>query len=158
MKKDTGARWEITIDGVPRSYRDRKEMAIEGAEYLKSRNPTAEVTVRDYTGKEPPFVIKPQLPQVKRGPAGSMPSRSRANYYEARLVLPKRRSTNPLANSCGLIRAPTRDCSRNGVGPFDLLLRLEKRPTLIEPALTICPCRLTATSEIVVIKASYGLA
>jgi len=62
MKKDTGARWEITIDGVPRSYRDRKEMAIEGAEYLKSRNPTAEMTVRDYTGKEPPFVIKPQLP------------------------------------------------------------------------------------------------
>jgi hypothetical protein len=27
MKKDTGARWEITIDGVPRSFRDRKEMA-----------------------------------------------------------------------------------------------------------------------------------
>jgi hypothetical protein len=66
MKKDTGARWEITIDGVPRSYRDRKEMAIEGAEYLKSRNPTSEVTVRDYTGKEPPIVIKPQLPKVKR--------------------------------------------------------------------------------------------
>jgi hypothetical protein len=66
MKKDTGARWEITIEGVPRSYRDRKEMAIEGAEYLKSRNPTSEVTVRDYEGKESPIVIKPQLPQVKR--------------------------------------------------------------------------------------------
>jgi hypothetical protein len=36
---------------VPRSYRDRKEMAIEGAEYLKSRNPTSEVTVRDYEGQ-----------------------------------------------------------------------------------------------------------
>ena len=41
-------------------------MAIEGAEYLKSRNPTSEVTVRDYEGKEPPIVIKTQLPQVKR--------------------------------------------------------------------------------------------
>jgi hypothetical protein len=38
MKKDTGARWEITIDGVPRSYRDRKEMAIEGAEYLEPKS------------------------------------------------------------------------------------------------------------------------
>ena len=35
MKKDTGARWEINIDGVPRSYRDRKVVAIEGAEYHK---------------------------------------------------------------------------------------------------------------------------
>jgi hypothetical protein len=66
MKKDTGARWEITIDCVPRGYRDRKEMAIEGAEYLKSRNPTSEVTVRDYEGKGPLIVIKSQLPQVKR--------------------------------------------------------------------------------------------
>jgi hypothetical protein len=66
LKKDTGARWEITIDGVPRGYRDRKEMAIEGGEYLKSRNPTSEVTVRDYAGKESPMVIKPQLPHVKR--------------------------------------------------------------------------------------------
>ena len=65
MQKDTGARWEITVDGVPRSYRDRKEMAIEGAEYLKSRNPTSEVTVRDYEGKEPTIVIKPQQPRVK---------------------------------------------------------------------------------------------
>jgi hypothetical protein len=27
---------------------------------------SAEVTVRDYEGKESPIVIKPQLPQVKR--------------------------------------------------------------------------------------------
>jgi len=42
-KKNSGARWEITVDGVPRSYRDRKDMAIEGAQYLKSRNPHADV-------------------------------------------------------------------------------------------------------------------
>jgi len=65
-KTNTGARWEIAIDGVARSYRDRKEMAIEGAHYLKSRNPHAEVTVRDYDGIELPIVIKAQPPQVKR--------------------------------------------------------------------------------------------
>jgi hypothetical protein len=40
-------------------------MAIEGAECLKSRNPTSDVTVRDYEGKEPTIVIKPQQPRVK---------------------------------------------------------------------------------------------
>jgi hypothetical protein len=58
MQKDTGARREITVDGVPRSYRDRKDIAIEGAEYLKSRNPASEVMVRDYEGKEPSIVTK----------------------------------------------------------------------------------------------------
>jgi hypothetical protein len=41
-------------------------MAIEGAEYLKSRNPISEVTVRDDEGKEPPIVIKTQQPRVKQ--------------------------------------------------------------------------------------------
>jgi hypothetical protein len=58
MNKDTGARWEITVDGVPRSYRDRKEMAVGGTEYLKSRNPASEVTVHDYEARKPPIVIK----------------------------------------------------------------------------------------------------
>jgi hypothetical protein len=47
-KKNTGARWEIAVDGTPRSYRDRKEIAIASAEFLKSMNPGAEVAVRDY--------------------------------------------------------------------------------------------------------------
>jgi hypothetical protein len=63
--KLTGAHWEITVDGVPRSARDRKEMAIEGAEFLKSRNPNCKVTVRDHEGIEPPIVIKAVAPQVK---------------------------------------------------------------------------------------------
>ena len=66
LKKDTGARWEITVDGVSRSYRDRKEMAIEGAEYLKSKNPSSEVRVRDYKGEAPSIVIKTQQPRVKQ--------------------------------------------------------------------------------------------
>jgi hypothetical protein len=45
MKKDTGARWEITIDGKSRSYRDDKAIAIGSAEYAKEKNPTVEVTV-----------------------------------------------------------------------------------------------------------------
>jgi hypothetical protein len=41
-------------------------MAIEGAEYLKSKNPGAEVMVRDYDSVEPPVVIKAQLPPLMR--------------------------------------------------------------------------------------------
>jgi hypothetical protein len=66
MKKNTGARWEITVDGTARSFRDDKRLAIEGAEFLKSRNPNSEVTVRDYEVVEPPIVIKGQLPHVTR--------------------------------------------------------------------------------------------
>src|SRR5712675_684864 len=45
--KQTGARWEITVDGKPRSYRDDRQIAIESAQYLKRKNPNVEVTVRD---------------------------------------------------------------------------------------------------------------
>ena len=41
------ARWEIAVDGKPRSCRDVKEIAIESAHYLKMRNPNVEVIVRD---------------------------------------------------------------------------------------------------------------
>jgi electron transfer flavoprotein alpha/beta subunit len=45
--KITGACYEIAIDGMPRSYRDRKELAIEAATFLKTKNVHSEVTVRD---------------------------------------------------------------------------------------------------------------
>jgi hypothetical protein len=35
----TGAQFEIRIDGTPRSYRDRKDYAMEAARLLKSKNP-----------------------------------------------------------------------------------------------------------------------
>jgi hypothetical protein len=35
-----GAQFEILIDGKPRSYRDTKATAIEGAEFLKSGDAT----------------------------------------------------------------------------------------------------------------------
>jgi len=45
--KNIGARYEIAIDGTTRTYRDRKELAIEAATLLKTKNVHAEVTVRD---------------------------------------------------------------------------------------------------------------
>jgi hypothetical protein len=49
MKMPSGAHFEISVDGKPRSHRDTKAMAIEGAEYLKQRHPPSEVTVKDLT-------------------------------------------------------------------------------------------------------------
>jgi hypothetical protein len=43
----SGARYEITIDGTPRTYRDREDYAREAATYLKTKQPNAEITVRD---------------------------------------------------------------------------------------------------------------
>ena len=53
MKNNTGAQYEISIDGIPRSYRDRKELALQGARFLKSRNPNSVVKLKDLqTGEE----------------------------------------------------------------------------------------------------------
>ena len=43
----TGAQFEISIDGVPRTYRDRKDHALQSAQFLKSRNPNSVVTLKD---------------------------------------------------------------------------------------------------------------
>ena len=43
----TGARYQIVVDGQPRSNRDDRAIAIEAAEYLKYKHPHAEVTVHD---------------------------------------------------------------------------------------------------------------
>ena len=49
----TGAQFEISIDGVPRSYRDRKDLALSAAQFLKSRNPNSVVKLKDLeSGKE----------------------------------------------------------------------------------------------------------
>jgi FlaG/FlaF family flagellin (archaellin) len=59
MKKNTGSRWEITVDGKPRGYRDVKQVAIASAEFLKSRNPNVEVTVRDLETDETTVIKNP---------------------------------------------------------------------------------------------------
>jgi hypothetical protein len=66
MKKHTGSRWEITVDGKPRSYDHSKQLAIEGAQHLKLKNPHADVAVRDLEGVEETIVIQPQQAQVRR--------------------------------------------------------------------------------------------
>jgi hypothetical protein len=56
---NTGARFEIAIDGTPRSYRDRKELAIKAATFLKTKHPNAQLKVvrpgngRDDRGEAP---------------------------------------------------------------------------------------------------------
>ena len=55
----TGAQFEISIDGVPRTYRDRKDLALLAAQILKSRNPNSAVKVKDLkTGKETVVTFK----------------------------------------------------------------------------------------------------
>ena len=41
------AQFEISIDSTPRTYRDRKEFAIEAAEHLKRKHPNSDIVVRD---------------------------------------------------------------------------------------------------------------
>ena len=49
----TGAQFEISIDGVPRTYRDQKDLALLAAQILKSRNPNGVVRLKDLkTGEE----------------------------------------------------------------------------------------------------------
>jgi hypothetical protein len=48
----TGARFEIRIDHTPRTYRDRKDFAMEAASFLKSRHPHSVVEVRDLKSGE----------------------------------------------------------------------------------------------------------
>ena len=41
----TGTQFQIRIDGTPRTYRDRKDFAIEAARLIKSRQPHSIVEV-----------------------------------------------------------------------------------------------------------------
>ena len=47
MNNQLGARFEILVDGKPRSYRDTRSGAMEAATFLKSRQPHSEVAVKD---------------------------------------------------------------------------------------------------------------
>jgi hypothetical protein len=47
------AQFELSVDGVHRSYRDRKDLALQSARILKSRNPNSVVRLKDLqTGQE----------------------------------------------------------------------------------------------------------
>jgi hypothetical protein len=48
----TGSQFEVRIDGAPRTYRDRKDYAMEAARLLKSKQPHSMVEVRDLKSGE----------------------------------------------------------------------------------------------------------
>ena len=59
MKSNQGAQFEISIDGVPRTYRDRQDIALQTARFLKSRNPHSVVKFKDLqTGEETVVAFK----------------------------------------------------------------------------------------------------
>jgi hypothetical protein len=37
------AQFELSVDGVPRSFRDRKDLALQAGQILKARNPNSVV-------------------------------------------------------------------------------------------------------------------
>jgi hypothetical protein len=43
----SAARYEISIDGTTRTYRDQEGLAREAAIYLKKLNPNSEIMLRD---------------------------------------------------------------------------------------------------------------
>jgi hypothetical protein len=54
-----GAQYEISIDGVPRTYRDRQDIALQTARLLQSRNPNSVVKMKDLqTGEETVVTFK----------------------------------------------------------------------------------------------------
>jgi len=62
LAKVPGAQFEISIDGTPRTYRDRKELAIEGAEPLKRKHPNSDIVVKDLqSGEATKIKYKPDL-------------------------------------------------------------------------------------------------
>ena len=52
VMRNTGAQYEVAIDGTTRTYCDLRELAIEAATRLKTKNPNANVTVHDVEAGE----------------------------------------------------------------------------------------------------------
>jgi hypothetical protein len=52
LGKAPGARFEISVDGVPRSHRDQRDMAIEAAAHLMLKYPNSAVAVKDLQSGE----------------------------------------------------------------------------------------------------------
>jgi hypothetical protein len=53
VKNNCGAQYEISIGDIPRTYRDRQDIAFQTVRFLKSRNPNSVVKLKDLqTGEE----------------------------------------------------------------------------------------------------------
>jgi len=45
--------YQVSIDGIPRSYCDRKDIALQTARFLKSRHPKSTIRLKDlHAGEE----------------------------------------------------------------------------------------------------------
>jgi hypothetical protein len=56
-----GGQLEILVDGKPRSHRDIKAVAIETAEFLRSKNPNSDTAAKDLRiGEVTPVAFRPQ--------------------------------------------------------------------------------------------------
>jgi hypothetical protein len=59
VKANQRTQYEISVDGVPRTYRDRQDIALQNARFLKSRNPHSVVKLKDLqTGEETVVAFK----------------------------------------------------------------------------------------------------
>ena len=47
-----GTRYQISKDGIPRRYCDRKDLALQTARFLKSQNPMSVVKLKDLESGE----------------------------------------------------------------------------------------------------------
>jgi hypothetical protein len=60
MRRPSGAQFEVSIDGTPRTYRDLKVLAVEAAEHLKRKHPHSSVAVENLeTGETIAVEYKP---------------------------------------------------------------------------------------------------
>ncbi len=60
IKANQGGQFEISIYGVPRTPRDRQDIALQTARLLKSQNPNSVVKMKDLrTGEETIVAFKP---------------------------------------------------------------------------------------------------
>ena len=60
IKTPQGTQYQISVDGIPRAYRDRQDIALQTARFLKSQNPNSVVKMKDLrTGEETIVAFKP---------------------------------------------------------------------------------------------------
>jgi hypothetical protein len=52
VKIPQGTRYQISKDGIPRRYCDRKDLALQTARFLKSQNPNSVVELKDLRSGE----------------------------------------------------------------------------------------------------------
>jgi hypothetical protein len=53
IKTPQGTQYQISVDGIPRAHRDRQDIALQTARFLKSRNPNSTIRLKDLqTGEE----------------------------------------------------------------------------------------------------------